>query len=642
MASKGWTLRDRVGKEKLPPYVIFTDTETTEDNSGQLSLLLGCYEVWSIQENGLPDREIGRGDYYTEGEFYDLVRRNMPCRLVAHNWQFDATVLRVGARDNMNRYEYDIDILKSILPAESGFAPFFIRLDFGKLGIAEMVCNTNYYKMPLRKIGDSLGVAKLEMPETEDRENMLIYCRRDVEILRLAYFSLFQITQTLAGVTPGITAAMAAKRVFQAGFYDMKKAVQGTQHIGYINEAEREAYHGGRTDVFWKGTPQAETVLKYDINSLYPSCMLGDVPIRYIQSVRGRHLDRYLEDPQVIVMAKVDINIEPESQYGFLGLEGVKDEMGQLIFAVGRYRTWIWEPLLRIALQYGYIERVYNVALYDTEPIFDDYINRLYALRQEYRKEGNTASDLLCKLLMNSLYGKFAQRQPEQWQIVDRESLEYSVLWEPGLYDMRRFTEYFEGQRGEYWQIENDLFVTRSKDIMPLSRAAVASIAGYITAKGRAVLWEAMATVLDMGGTLYMCDTDSIVTDVELPTRFLSETELGKFKLEGTAAGSECYFFAPKHYLMGGELKLKGVRNPALGETSHDQTIFPRFVTDLLSRNGDRRTRLETGGKLTYIVKSPTGLNLKRIERGEGMPTFPIILDNNQPGRLDLMPNLGE
>ena len=131
--------------------------------------------------------------------------------------------------------------------------------------------------------------------------------------------------------------------------------------------------------------------------------------------------------------------------------------------------------------------------------------------------------------------------------------------------------------------------------------------------------------VVDLGGELYFCDTDSVVSNTQLPPYMVDETKLGRFKLEDTVSGEGCYFYAPKHYLMDGKLKLKGVRNPTFGD-EHPQVVFPNFITDLLSKSPGRRERLDLGAKLTHVVKRPTGINLKRIEQGEGIATLPIVL----------------
>lgn len=611
----GSKLTSKVAPEKLPPTVIFTDTETVEREGGKLDLLLGCYEIWSVDGKGMPRYQMSKGDYYTEGGFYELLTNNIPCRVIAHNWNFDAAVLRVGARDNMERYGYTIDAAGGIYPLPGqGYAPFLLKLQF-EAGECELLCNTNFYKQSLASIGDSMGMPKTTMPGTDDIPAMLEYCRNDVAVLRTAFFAMFRYTQDIAGVTPGITAAMASNRVYRAGYYQGEKTAQGTQHLAYINDAERAAYHGGRTDTFYKGVPLAPDVYKYDVNSLYPYCMLGDMPVRYLQTGNADWVGGY---DGYIILAHVDLFIPPESDYGFLGLEGVKYD-GRLIFPVGSYTAWVWEPLLKIADRHGYIKKVHKVLLYESEPIFDDYIADLFARRLEYKQSGNDAFQLLTKLMMNSLYGKFGQRQSGKWESVHPDSNEYLVM--AGLGE--RFIQDWEGEPIDYWQIADKLY--RYTDGVGLARHSICSIAGYITAKGRAVLWNALAAVVTQGGELYMCDTDSIVCDIPLPPSFVHDSELGRFALEGKVPGNTCDFQAPKHYSYGGKLKLKGVRNPT-DKGVHPQDVFPNFTTDLMSRNPARRERLEIGAVITRITKRPTGKNEKRVEMGDGMPTLPIVL----------------
>lgn len=612
----GSKLTNNVKAEKIPPVVIFTDTETVERDGGQLDLLLGCYEVWRVNGKGLPQYQTAKGDYYSEDAFYSLIQDNLPCRVIAHNWNFDAAVLRVGARDNAARYGYEIDIPGGIYPLPGqGYAPFLLKLTFAD-GVAELVCNTNFYKQSLASIGDSLGMPKTDMPDTDDTGAMLEYCRNDVAILRAAYFALFVYTQDIAGVTPGITAAMATHRVYKAGYYRGEKDAQGTQHIPFINDAERAAYHGGRTDTFYKGTPHGETVYKYDVNSLYPYCMLGSMPVRYLQPGREDWVDGL---DGFIVLAHVDLYIPPESDYGFLGLEGVPHD-GRLIFPVGRFRAWVWEPLLKIAARYGYIERVHNVLVYECENIFDDYVGDMYRRRQEYKAAGNDSFQMLTKLFLNSLYGKFGQRMSGKWTPVDPDSNEYAVMYGIGA---DRFMQDWDGKETHYWQSGDKLYAY--EDGVGLARHSICSIAGYITAKARALLWNALAAVITMGGQLYMCDTDSVVCNMPLPDFFVHDTKLGKFGLEGIADGKDCAFYAPKHYIYKGDIKLKGVRKPTLAD-EHPQDIFPNFTTDLMSTNPTRRMRLETGAVITRVIKKPTGKNDKRIELGEGLPTMPIVL----------------
>jgi len=610
-------------EEELPPVVIFTDTETRDVGEGQQALELGCYEIWAVDEMGRKAGLLAKGEYYEEETFYGLLSDYAPARVVAHNWDFDASVLRLGSSDNMEKYGYSIDVESSIIPtAGQGFAPFLLVCRFGENRV-DFICNTNFHRRSLQDIGESIGVAKTVMPSVNDRAALIAYCRQDVAVLRESWFLLFDFISGF-GTTPGFTLAMCAMRVFRAAFFDDEHIVQGSEHIPAIAEAEREAYHGGRTDTFFKGTPTAEWIYRYDVNSLYPSVMLERIPIRY----EGRVSMERLEDREYIHLIQAEIDI-PDTPIGDLGLEGVMLD-GKLVFPRGRFVTWMWQPLYELARDMGWVAKAHKAYCYSTAPIFVDYVETLYSRRLKYRQEKNDAFDYMCKILMNSLYGKFGQRKMSQWEKVT-DADEKRVL----SYFGERFKAMWTEEQGEadYWQVGDELY-RMIPEIGGLAASSVCSVAGYITARGRAEVWKALRYIRANGGNVYMCDTDSIVTDMPLPDSMVSDSRLGKWKLESRVAGADCVFVAPKHYRME-RWKIKGIREPSAAPT-HTQSQFPRFRTDLASANPERRKRLKTGAIIKEITKRPTGLNTKRIERGEGRFTKAIELRLDKSTNVDI------
>ena len=605
-----YPLKSKVRQEDIPPVVIFTDTETRSSDTGQQTLELGCYEIWAVDELGRQAGKLETGSYTDEQGFYSLLSDFAPCRIVAHNWDFDASVLRIGSSENMKQYGYSIDVARSICPPTGqGYAPFFLVLKLADERKVELVCNTNFFKRSLADLGESIGFEKWEMPDVNDTDSLLSYCYRDVEVMRKAWFQLFDFVAGF-GTSPGITTAMCAMRVFRHGFYDDDWGAQGSEHIEFVKDAERDAYHGGRTDTFWKGQPVTERpIMRYDVNSLYPSIMREPVPVRF----EGRVLPQAIGTRGYLMLIHATLSI-PDTPLGDLGLEGMM--IGdKLIFPRGNFTVWLWQPLYELAESMGWIVSVKRVFAYRSERIFKGYVDRLYADRMRYKKEGNKAYDALCKLLMNSLYGKFGQRKMANWERVEDER-ELQVM--DGLGE--RFTAVYDLTIGEahYWKVGTGLY-RMIPAIGDLAAGSIVSIAGYITAVGRARVWDAMRTVVESGGQVYMCDTDSVVCDVELPRSMVSETALGKWKLESELPASECTFIAPKHYRME-RWKIKGIRHADEGR-AFTQDVFPKFRTDLVSPNPARRERLESGAVISQITKHPTGLNTKRIENGDGQPT---------------------
>lgn len=632
---KSTRLTNRPFQEHIPAWCIFVDTETKsqllENGNESLSLLLGCFEVWIVDDGGLPISLERKGTFYTTDDFYELVKSYLPSRVIAHNWVFDAAVLKLGSRFNMMRHGYNISVNDSIIPVDSkGFSPFLISLDFdGRL--SEFICNTNFYKQSLASLGDSFTTNKQVMPREEEYmddvdylEALEEYCYRDVEILRTAWFYMFEFVDDIAGITPGVTIAMAANRVYRKRFMPDVN-IQGSLSIPKVTIAELEAYKGGRTDSFFSGIPDVENIYKYDVNSLYPSVMIGDMPIRYQQMVSEDMLRTQLQggDTRFIYLSRVDINTDSESDLSFIASEGIRDSNDRLIFPVGRFTAWVWQPMLEILFEQDYIECIHEIYAYEKYPIFDDYVNTLYSERKKYKISGDKSKDLLLKIMLNSLYGKFGQRSHSKWHQIDVDDYEYLIM-KRDYEGVERFSDFYNEDFNDYLSVGQDLFRAITTAELP-NKASVLSVAGYITSKARSILWRGMATILERGGEVYYCDTDSIFTSIPLPDDMVSDNDLGYWKLEDILKGSDTEFVAPKHYRSRDTWKIKGIRNPS-SDSKFNENVFPNFVTDLTSNNDKRRKRLELDPIIAKIVKRPTGINSKRLYRGDNMPTLPIIL----------------
>ena len=74
--------------------------------------------------------------------------------------------------------------------------------------------------------------------------------------------------------------------------------------------------------------------------------------------------------------------------------------------------------------------------------------------------------------------------------------------------------------------------LTKYKDneVQPLNATSV-GISAAVTAYGRIHISKIKQFILEKGGNIYYSDTDSIVTDIELPKDRISPTEIGKLKL---------------------------------------------------------------------------------------------------------------
>lgn len=106
----------------------------------------------------------------------------------------------------------------------------------------------------------------------------------------------------------------------------------------------------------------------------------------------------------------------------------------------------------------------------------------------------------------------------------------------------------------------NDIVEHNIKDVSIAVSAA-------ITAYGRIHINQLKIDIMNLGGTIYYSDTDSIVTDIKLPDYMVSSSDIGKLKLEHKL--KEGYFISSKTYALvlkdnNTVLKAKGIKSNSL------------------------------------------------------------------------------
>ena len=206
----------------------------------------------------------------------------------------------------------------------------------------------------------------------------------------------------------------------------------------------------------------------------------------------------------------------------------VRHETGRLIFPVGEF-TGIWEwSEVELALKHG-AEILEWGPSYWFEPVdmFSDYVKDLYRYRDKSLKGYDEGLAALAKLLLNSTYGKFGmktlRREVYSW---DNPNCPDEALPASNSPDSL------------IWYVEKEVDACY---IMP-------HISARITSLSRQRLWNFMHQAEELGGRVYYSDTDSVITDVEMPT----STDLGELKDEYPEYSGHIYgeFLGPKLYML--------------------------------------------------------------------------------------------
>lgn len=349
-----------------------------------------------------------------------------------------------------------------------------------------------HWPMSVQAMGEYIGKPKCKDYLSDKVTPKLIdACKRDTEIvfdfvsqMLGRYFNLgLKIKSTLPSM------AMQYWQTFNRR--DLPRLKKETR------ERFREGYYGGRVEVF-RFKEISGPVYHYDVNSLYPFVMRENL----FPDITGREKQTRNPDFNKYGMAHIDIEI-PFHNIPALPYRSEKE----IMFPYGKISGAYCYPEIRQALNDGAKINRINWAIEYAQSVnpFSGYVETCYGNRL---KSKNDLDKTFWKLMMNSLYGKFAS---------------------------------------------NDKLLTISKDreytITSASRFSNVIWSAYVTAYARLVLLK----YLREAGTVYYCDTDSVFT----PNPMKVSKELGALKLEGVY--KRCEFFGNKVYVVDDTYRARGV-----------------------------------------------------------------------------------
>jgi hypothetical protein len=491
----------------------------------------------------------------------------------------------------------------------------------------------------------------------DDQARVRAHCENDVKALLSIMAKFRTIMHDLVGIDV-VTCVSAA----QLGMKGLKRLLdkpvpnpvvsivkpeQGrwTTEVDMDKDAWlRQAYRGGRTEVFYQGTREAVTVV--DVVSLYPSVLRNyPIPGRELVdtgfvdgdqiaglldafTVTGEHhgwtiLETYLEMMHEDALGGytreegwlndvegfLECHVTPPDDLTYPILPEKRN--GKMMFTLIP-KTGVWTfPELRHALAKGYAidwDKGFRCVVFERlTGAFDTYIDTMFDVKSTSKGGRRKAA----KLLLNSVIGKFGQR-------FEHEDVHYvRVPKEPGWEDA------FITEDGGFSKVcietddaivttETETVTTRPKPFMNVALAA------YVLAQARLVLVDQFEFCEANGVPVFYCDTDC----VHVPTAALPVLEkqpnygkmLGGWDVEQEV--ERITYLAPKSYLYrlpGGtlEMKMKGLDRKKMaklcaeaGSLDHLEklvrapiTLEPRYLTY-------KSALLRTGEYLAFAERS--------------------------------------
>lgn len=557
-----WRKMKRNHSTAIPRRMIFLDTETHREkrHNSQLEFAhyLRCgHAIYLRLESGRKDRreEIQFDDTRVFWNWLEPFLSNRATLwLIGHKIAFDAAV--VGFWNMMDSGDFTIDSPRAKRPVwndghielqpQRGICvlddpPVIVGLRHKWGGRMILVDSLNWFRQPLSQLGKDVQLPKLEMPaDSAPPGEWETYCKRDCEIVEKAFLGLIDFTRENEHGMFRYTAPAQSMALYRHKY--LTHDIVFHDEIN-VKKLERASYYGGEIRQFFVGQT-VESVYQLDVNSLYPFVMHGNLFPCKLESWK---LDNYVVRQSTIdtpenMVCEVELNTESDS-FPFRG-------EGQTCYPIGEYQTTLCGPELSHAVTTQTVRKVRNFASYSLRELFTDFVTELFSLRKRYKAEGNKSYESLCKLLCNSLYGKFGQKSFKWVHRPDRIAPRKWYRWiERNLVD---------GTVELFRSIGNDVFYSPTQTEIETSFPAISA---WVCSYGRCY----MRRLRDIAGpknVFYQC-TDSLAVNKAgyeslLFAGYLSDDRLGGLRLirEGNAAE----FRGPNNYTIGTEDVIAGVR----------------------------------------------------------------------------------
>ena len=538
----------------MPENFIFFDTETRPVPRGKETELVFAVGT-AILYRRIEDYRL-EYVFHSPKRFWDIVDANSRSAaslyLIAHNVGFDFRVLKGFAALKARGFKTE----KVIFNQSANVWSF-------KRGSAyiHVLDNMNFFKGSLESVGQSIGFPKTKMPDISENEALIEYCMNDTRIIFNAWLKLLEFLTVNDLGNFSKTVAGQAFNAFRHRFMKEKIYIHDREAATNL---EREAYRGGRTECFRIGKMPRVEYRMLDVNSMYPSVMRDETyPVKLIGGISSLSDAVKCMDAGQGVIVKVLLDMKTN-------VFGIKKD-GKLIFPVGVFEAVLTTRELKYALMCGSVREFREGYVYEMKNIFKEYVDFFYGKKRQYAEAGNTAFCYLCKIFLNSLYGKFGQRNE--------------------IYENVGYTDSSDGVE-EFYDTDKSMMVKRRIINGSIQESigyregyeSFCAIAAHVTADARMKLWNLFLVAGD--ANVFYCDTDSVIVNERGAKRlfpFIGK-ELGM--LSEKEKSTTLAIYGNKDYVFGKTETMKGVKKNAVrvGKNEFEQDIFEGMAGAI--RNG--------------------------------------------------------
>ncbi len=245
------------------------------------------------------------------------------------------------------------------------------------------------------------------------KDEAIKYCKLDCSTLHkiLVQFNQLIFSEFKINIDKVLTLPGLAMKIYRSHFMP-KDTIYSINNI-QVEQDIRDSY---TVDVYKPSnriTPflsKARALFKklyaYDVNGLYPFIMANTAmpigrPVAFTGDIRNI-------EPNAYGFFYCKITSPAYLEYPILQRRIETSDGIRTIAGLGSWTGWIYSLEMDNAIKFGYSFEIIKGYQFNKGNIFESYVERMYNLRLQYSR-GN-AMNLVAKLLMNSLYGKFGMK----------------------------------------------------------------------------------------------------------------------------------------------------------------------------------------------------------------------------------------
>ena len=391
---------------------------------------------------------------------------------------------------------------------------------------------TKHFDLILQKDTLTKHITKFSIKDLQKEDNLadlIKYNQKDCLLLDLIMHKFIKIIITKFGLHPfekTATVTGLGYRIFRTVSYELlnkgtqinnKKLLLMTPSL-FATNMIRSAYRGGRCEIFNHYASvnnelnNTEVIDAIDANSLYPSVMYGfPMPL----GLALRTPVNKLVPPYTTGVYYCEINCKEDTV--IIPFLHFTTEDAQSIYPVGSWFGCYTNVELNYALTLGCYEiKVLDAYVFEgCGYIFDNFIKPLSQWKYEATQNKDTVGRYLAKTLMNSVSGKFGQKEFNNQSLfvndlfLEHEIVNKSVATAQGdIHPL--YGKYMATKVGNFINVLTFDNSNMPRGDVKAKGELAPQISCFITAYGRIVMHKAMMDLQVNNATLLYTDTDSV------------------------------------------------------------------------------------------------------------------------------------